>query len=90
MKRIQIDTSMEKAILNMVDGNVGAVTVVKQIMEKKDDWIFELARLDDQEIYGSDIWICYKNICDYDIDKFIAKNKHQELKGMLAEYKEKK
>jgi len=91
MKRIQLDTPMDEAILNMVDGNIGATTVVGQIMKKcHDDWIIHLAWLDDAEIYGPDIWICYKDICGNDIDKFIEKNKRRKLKGLLEEYKKQK
>ncbi|MEE9214650.1 MAG: hypothetical protein V3U54_07625 [Thermodesulfobacteriota bacterium] len=91
MKRIQVTTRMDEAVLKMVDGNVGATTVVGQIMKKlPQDWIIQLAFLDDQEIYGPDIWICYKNVCDYDLDKFIDENKHNKLKGLLAEYKKQK
>lgn len=63
---------MTEAMVNMVEGNPGAITVLVKLMEDPLGLI-TLASLDDRMIYGADIWIAYKDICGQDIEAFKRK-----------------
>lgn len=72
MSRIQLEMSVEEAMLAMCDGNPGAATVIGQLFQKRGiDALILLCHLDDMEIYGSKIWIAYKDVCKQNIDNLI-------------------
>ena len=76
MARINLHMNTMDMILAMVDGNPGALNVCMQIIEKgtlidPDNAIFgsigNVLLLDTFGIYGSDIWVFYKDICREEI-----------------------
>jgi len=73
-ERIELTDSIQIAIAKMVDGNIGATTALIEIA--KSTPIIDpqsalgpfsvLLALDRMGLYGSDIWIVYKDICKQD------------------------
>lgn len=75
MKRINnFDMDYKECISVMSDGNPGAINVMCQMISH--DPIrgqVGLCHLDDKEIYGSKIWVMFKDECGSDIKKFMDK-----------------
>ena len=80
MKHLQIDRSeptpdkefMIRLVGEMSEGNPGAITVMTEMIKK--DLLSGMASIfiiDDMNIRGSQIWICYKDVCNCDIDKLM-------------------
>ena len=75
MARINLHMNTMDMILAMVDGNPGALNVCMQIIEKGTlidpdnafGFIGNVLLLDTFGIYGSDIWVFYKDICREEI-----------------------
>ena len=64
--------SVMDTIVLMAEGNIGAVNVLTQILEKDDPLaIFTILDLDDMGMRGPQIWVGYKDHCGQDIDRFI-------------------
>jgi hypothetical protein len=63
--------SIEDNIVSLSDGNPGAVTVLTQIVQNDPDPREIFNTLDDMNIYGSRIWLGYKDYCGEDIGNFI-------------------
>lgn len=84
MPRILFESDISKTIVNMCDGNPGALTVLIEVIKtlKEDVWLI-LCRLDDAEIYGPDIWLGYKDVCKQDIIRFIDEVKGGTLKAKI-------
>ena len=69
--RIQLTDNVQDVLLKMVEGNPGAVTVCMQLLEKgrkidPDGFMGGLGiilSLDTHSIYGSRIWMLYKDVC---------------------------
>lgn len=70
MGRIQLtDTGMD-IVVKMCDGNPGAMTVLMELMKKKD--FPSILSLDSHEIYGTDIYVLWNDICDRNLDHLRA------------------
>ena len=75
MARINLHMNTMDMILAMVDGNPGALNVCMQIIEEGTlidpdnafGFIGNVLLLDTFGIYGSDIWVFYKDICREEI-----------------------
>lgn len=80
MTRIEFHDSVKSATLKMVDGNPGAISVCTQLLANEivdpDSALKSIGSLllllDSFGIYGSRIWMLYKDVCDEDIVKTIA------------------
>lgn len=83
MSRIKLSSTPVEAAVAMADGNPGAITVIGELL-KTPLGLVDLCHLDDAEIYGSDIWVGYKNVCNHDIDKFIEMARDRTLKKAIA------
>lgn len=86
MNRITLNTSPQEAIISMIDGNPGALTVCLQLMggkgaslDEQAQGFADLCRMDDQEIYGSNIWVAYKDICGQNIELLKTKIRSYKL-----------
>ena len=72
-ERITLDDTMMNIVMKMADGNPGAVTVLVQLLASKHDpdsfagGLSNLMSLDTHGIYGSNIWVLFKNVCDQSI-----------------------
>ena len=81
--KINLQDDMMSALTKMSEGNPGAISVMMQMFKKDPMALIILCHLDDMKIYGSNIWICYKDQCNEDIDLFIEKAKSRELSADL-------
>lgn len=71
MSRIDMDTTGEQAIKILSEGNIGAATVLLELVNRIGVLALVLfLKLDDAGIYGEAIWIMYKDKCGEDIEKF--------------------
>ena len=79
-KRISHDDSLMDIFTKLSDGNPGAFTVLLRTMEYTAKYhqegydaggMYILEILDTIGVYGSDIWILYKDICKENIEHFI-------------------
>jgi hypothetical protein len=62
---------MNEDIVNLVDGNYGAMEVIIKLMENYPDKLTSfLTLLQTKNIRGTHIWIIYK-MCNKNIDKFV-------------------
>ena len=79
-KRINADMTIKDAVVAMCDGNPGALTVLCDLYEKKgSDAIWLMCHLDDAGVYGSHIWLAYKDVCHENLDDLIALIPKREL-----------
>ena len=69
--RITLDMSAVDIIITMADGNPGAVTVMTELVKRHPFGILDILKLDIARVYGSDIWIIYKDVCAGDIEIFM-------------------
>jgi hypothetical protein len=88
-KEINAGGSMQDLVVTMSEGNVGAISVIRQVLESSPiDGFMRLLDLDDMNMRGSQIWVGFKNHCGGEIDVFLdaAKNRGPELvkPSMLA------
>lgn len=68
--RINLDMALIDAVVKMAEGNLGATRVMCELMEPNlVEGFMDICRLDDLELYGSDIWLAYKDVCGEDIEK---------------------
>lgn len=80
MSRIEINDTMYEALIKIIEGNPGAATAITDCMKVVDEIdpdsimgpIAIPINLDSFEIYGSHIWILYKDMCGQDAVKMIT------------------
>lgn len=80
MSKITGSDSMEDVFVKMSEGNPGGLRVCMDIytQDKAIDpkgampGLFPLLRLDTMEIYGSEIWMLYKDVCKSDLVHLLA------------------
>ena len=87
-KEISMNMSTMEFVVIMAEGNPGALQAMMQL-EKNDPVGLLLAmHLDDMNIRGTQIWICYKDFCGQDLHKFIAciKNRDIEMIRFVNDY----
>ena len=69
MSRLTITDTIKDVVVKMSDGNPGAITVMMSILKDGRDIDpytepgMHLLNLDDLELYGSRIWLLYKDLC---------------------------
>ena len=80
MSRIELTDTTMSIMMKMSDGNPGAVSVIMSILKEVkridpqsyDGAISTLMNLDSNEIYGSRVWMLYKDVCKENINRTIA------------------
>ncbi len=85
--RLSTDVTVKDAIVKMCDGNPGALNVLVQLVKRDEFGFIDLFHLDDVEIYGPNIWICYKEICGQDIDALSAAIHDHTIQKSLRDWK---
>ena len=71
MARLQLQDSVQDIVMKMSDCVPGAIRVLMQIIERDFDNVpgpMLVLLLDEYKVYGSDIWMLYKDRCDSDLD----------------------
>jgi hypothetical protein len=77
--RITINDTLMDALVKMSEGNPGAITVLSRLVKeggKIDKLSFfggltHILLLDEYEIYGSKIWMLFKDVCKQNIEDMI-------------------
>jgi hypothetical protein len=79
-EKIKLDDSMQVVMLKMSEGNIGALTVIMQLLSDAgsidpDNFmpgLGEVLSLDTIGIYGSKIWMLYKDVCHENMTNLCA------------------
>ena len=89
MNVITLEMTIKDVIVAMCEGSPGALRALCEMLEADPAMGYvAICHLDDLEIRGSDIWLGYKDICDYNATLLTAmaidhetglKNKIQEI-----------
>lgn len=90
-ERIKLTDSTPGAVVKLAEGNPGAVVVCVELLKQTPvvdpdsalGGLGSLLSLDSLGLYGSDIWLLYKDICGEDIAKMIAMLRARQL-GFLS------
>ena len=70
-KPISLMGSTQAALIEMSEGNPGAITVLMELIGRDDPSAFmTILNLDDMNMRGSQIWVGFKDHCGEDIEKF--------------------
>lgn len=77
-EEIDINKSVLDMLMLMAEGNMGAASVISQIMNKYDAGSMCIFTLDDMNIRGVQIWVGYKDACEEDINTFCQRVKQRD------------
>ena len=80
MGRVELDDSLLHALTKMSEGNPGALRVLLELMDTVPQidpdsalgGLLYVLRLDDLKLYGSAIWMLYKDVCGEDVAGMVA------------------
>jgi hypothetical protein len=81
MSRIQLNDSARDIVVKMSEGNPGAMRVLMETITKGDPidpesmlggGLGSILAMDTYEIYGSDIWVLYKDVCHENLVEFVG------------------
>lgn len=79
MSRITLTDNTFQILIKMSDGNPGAATILLKMLEADEidpdsvmGGMMKILSLDTLEIYGTHIWVLYKDICDESMIKMFA------------------
>lgn len=90
--RITLDMNIKDVIIAMCDGNPGALNVMMGLVNEGDKidpeagfggGFHALLNLDSNGIYGSRIWMLYKDVCDQDLATTVGLLRAVQL-GLLS------
>lgn len=70
-KNINLHMNIQTVIMEMSEGNPGAVSVLTQILTNHPMGFASILSLDDMNIRGSQIWVGYKDHCKENLQIFI-------------------
>lgn len=89
--KLKLDTPMMEVYMIMSEGNPGALTVLMEMTSKGGQIdpdcghpMLAIFSLDAKGIYGSKIWVLYKDVCGKSIENMLALLRHVQL-GMSTE-----
>jgi hypothetical protein len=79
MEKLRLEDSIIDIIIKMSNDDSGATVILSDIIEQgeridpyMDSSFIYIFDLDEMEIYGTDIWILYEDVCDSNVANFIA------------------
>ena len=90
--RLDLTDNINTILSKMADGNIGALTVLMQMVDPKNDridsdnalgGIGHILALDGYGIYGTDIYVLHNDICGSKLNKTIAVIRAVQL-GLLS------
>lgn len=90
--KIQLNDNSTAILTKMSEGNIGALSVLINLMKEEGSidpdsalaGIGTILDMDTMGIYGSHIWILYKDICKQDLKKLVAIFRGHQL-GLVRE-----
>lgn len=86
MSRLTFNDTMQDALVKISEGNPGALTVCVEMLTRGAEidpqaiggGLISMLMLDELEIYGSRIWMLYKDVCGENLSKvFVMMRSHQ-------------
>ena len=77
-EEINYDSPLTDVVALMAEGNIGALTVLIQLLKDKQNGLACLLHLDDMNIRGTQIWIGFKDCCKQDLEKFKERIKSRD------------
>lgn len=89
-ERIDLNDNMMSLVMKLADGNPGAVTVCVQLIQDQNDPdcflgpLGSLMSLDTHGIYGPNIWMLFKDVCNQRILGVVTALRAVQL-GILSE-----
>ena len=91
MSKLGLNTSIPEALVSMSEGNPGALGILGDLMQKAEaidpdnplGGLGYILQLDDLEIYGSRIWMLFKDVCRYDMQEMCGLLRARQL-GLLT------
>ena len=84
MSRIRLQDTLIDGLVKLAEGNPGAARVLGDLASKENGLGFvHCCKLDAYGIYGSRIWMCYKDLCGEDIEKLYSLLQKNELKAAI-------
>jgi len=80
MARIQLHMTARDMLLEMCEGNPGCINVLMSMLTQGDQidpdaalgGLHNLLSLDTLEVYGSRVWMLYKDVCGQDLVKTVG------------------
>jgi DNA-binding transcriptional LysR family regulator len=69
-ERITLNGTTLDLVVQMAEGNPGAVTALAALIKDDDMALMRILDLDDMGMRGSQIWVAYKDHCKGDIEAF--------------------
>lgn len=68
--RVKVHMDIAEIITVLSDGNPGAVSVLIKWLETDPLALMGILTLDSKRLYGSRIWVVYKDVCGEDLERF--------------------
>lgn len=91
MSRVTSTDSIQETLIKIVEGNPGALTVCMSMLKHGDEIdpdcgasLIPILCLDDMSIYGSRIWMLYKDICQMNLAHTLGLLRARQL-GFVSE-----
>ena len=85
MGRITADQTVIDTVIELSDGNPGALDVLMQLLQAGN--ALAMMKLDGSEVYGSHIYMLYNDCCGRDFEKFqrmVSKLPPEELRSYVV------
>lgn len=83
---------MIDTIVDIADGNPGAAKALSAIWNQRSDYeeVFDTMR--DHDICGPEVWVGFKDHCDFDVDEFAdkVKSEDEDMFEEIMEYRERR
>ena len=83
MERITLSDTLEDIIKKLSAGNPGAMRVLFELMKHHPDGAIHILRFSDCGYYSGLIWLCYKDLCNYDVQQLFTLLKEDRLKEAI-------
>jgi hypothetical protein len=89
-ERIKLDDTMLDIFIKMSEGNPGATSVMTQlvkyglVIDGYSGGIMDIMHLDAKGIYGSQIWVLYKDVCKESLVNLVALLRYYQL-GLMPD-----
>ena len=85
MGRLSPVDTQQDIVVKLSAGNPGAMRVLFELMKCHEDGKLHMLKFDDYGIYGSCIWLCWKDLLNYDTAKLFELLKQNKLEEAILE-----
>jgi len=86
-EKIDQPDSVKNMLVDMSKGNPGGATVLVKLFEgvKPEDALKDIEILNEAGIYGGNLWIGFKDLCNQDIEEFRKKLHDEDLVQQITD-----